>query len=385
LWVALLLSLAVHGVWSLWPVEPPDPAPDIVLSATLTEMPAPPTPAAATPPPPAKPRSRVRRPAPPPPALPAEAETPPAATAEPPVPLAGPADDTPLAQLTTTPLLEPLSGAPPPKTLPPRLDLAYKVYLGTQGFLIGEATYRFEHAGDQYRISTVAEARGLAALFVRGRGKVESRGTITATGLQPDQFAVERGSADRREVAYFDWLTGTVKLQDDRKAALEAPAFDPMTLLWQASFTPPEAPQQALNLVTTRRVYAYTIEREATETIAWRHGEVEAERWHRRSNDGRVEAWFWIAPKMHYVLVKMRVSASARGTIEAVLDAIRVEAAPEADGERPSAREPGLGDFAFPASPEAGLQRAAPASPIGRAAPPSAYDPYNPPGDMTGQ
>ena len=70
-----------------------------------------------------------------------------------------------------------------------------------------------------------------------------------------------------------------------------------MTLMWQAYFTPPEAPLQSLNLVTTRRVLAYTIERQGTEKIEWAHGEVETERWHRKSEDGRVDAWFWIAPR----------------------------------------------------------------------------------------
>ncbi len=71
------------------------------------------------------------------------------------------------------------------KTLPPRVDLAYKVFYGTQGFLIGEAVYRFEHANNRYRIATIGEARGLAALVLRGQGKIESRGLITDQGLLP--------------------------------------------------------------------------------------------------------------------------------------------------------------------------------------------------------
>jgi len=44
LWVALLLSLAIHAVWSLWPVEPLSTPEETVLSATLTELPPPPVP-----------------------------------------------------------------------------------------------------------------------------------------------------------------------------------------------------------------------------------------------------------------------------------------------------------------------------------------------------
>jgi Protein of unknown function (DUF3108) len=327
LWIALALSIAVHIAWSLWPVEPTVAPNEVVLTATLTEMPAPPAPSVTAEPAPKKPpRPRPKRPPAPKPKQEPAAQPDTTARADvEPLPQIGPAEDAPMAAMAPAPSVEPTLLPPPWKTLPPRLDLAYKVFLGTHGFLIGEATYRFEHHGSEYRISTVAEARGLVALIVRGQGKVESRGVITPGGLLPAEFAVERGSSDRREVARFDWDAGVVKLHEDREATLESPAFDPLTLMWQAYFTPPEAALQTLNLVTTRRVLNYTITREGTEKIAWTHGEVDTERWHRKSQDGRVDAWFWIAPDMHYALVKMRVTQTARGTVEALLDAIRVD------------------------------------------------------------
>jgi hypothetical protein len=72
----------------------------------------------------------------------------------------------------------------------------------------------------------------------------------------------------------------------------------------------------------------YTLTREATETIIWPHGEVAAERWHRRSEDGRTDAYIWIAPALHYIPVKMRITGTNRGTLEALLDSIRVDEAP---------------------------------------------------------
>jgi uncharacterized protein DUF3108 len=321
LWVALALSLVVHAVWSLWPADVPETPEDKVLTATLTELPAPPPPTAAPAPPKPKPkRPPAPKPAPPAPAAEPVAPEPPPAAAELP-------SESPAEAASPAPVEPPAPPAPPTpdKTLPPRVDLAYKVFLGTQGFLIGEATYRFEHEGNRYHIATVAQARGLAALFIRGRGKVESRGLITPAGLVPQEFAVERGSSDRREVARFDWDANTVTLHEDRIEALTPPSFDPMTVMWQAYFTPPTESRQTLFLVTTRRVINYTVEREATETIEWTHGAIETERWHRRSDDGNIDAYFWLAPKMHYALVKMRVSQSARGTVEAVLDAIRVD------------------------------------------------------------
>jgi Protein of unknown function (DUF3108) len=324
LWIALTLSVLIHAVWSLWPVEIPKSPDETVLSATLTEMPAPPplatAPAATLR---AKPRRVTALPSTPAPSTAPETSAS-VASGDTPATESAPAAET-TAPLLPAPLVEPPIAPPPVKTLPPRLELEYKLFLGTQGFLIGAATYRFEHTGNQYRIATVAEARGIVALLLRGRGKVESRGLITPTGLQPLEFAIERGSSDRREVAHFDWESGVATLHEDKMVALEASSFDPMTALWQAYFTPPETSQQTVNLVTTRRVLNYTVERDGTEKITWPNGDIETERWQVRSEDGRTHAYFWLAPQMHYVMVKMRVSQTARGTVEALLDAIRVD------------------------------------------------------------
>ena len=253
------------------------------------------------------------------------------------------AESPPAAPVEATPLVPPAPPTPD-KTLPPRVDLAYKVFLGTQGFLIGEATYRFEHEGNRYRISTVAQARGLAALFIRGRGKVESRGLITPEGLVPQEFTVERGSSDRARSPRASTGTPTPsRCTTTSFATLTPPSFDPMTVMWQAYFTPPTESRQHVILVTTRRVVSYIVEREATETIEWPHGEIETERWHRRSNDGSIDAYFWLAPKMHYALVKMRVTqlgarhrrSGARRDPRRRAAARRVSAAGPPQGARP--------------------------------------------------
>jgi hypothetical protein len=212
--------------------------------------------------------------------------------------------------------------------LPPRLDLAYKVFLGTQGFLIGDATYRFEHEDGDYRISTVAQARGLAALFVHGRGVVESRGRITPEGLKPAVFSVERGDSSKREEARFDWAAQRITLKNDESRPLDALTFDPLTVLWQSYFTPPASDVYRFSLATTRNVYRYTVTREGSERLAWRGGEVDTERWHRVNEDNKTEAWFWLAPSLHYIPVKIRVTATRRGTVEALLDRIGADASP---------------------------------------------------------
>lgn len=332
--VALVLSVLLHVAWTFWPVERPSDEDSTVLQATLTEMPPPPVPRAEpTPVTPAKTQAppkitRKRAPS-------RTVRSAPAVAIDVPAPVAEEsqgtsADATPAPAIADTPTIaapteNTASEQPRIVELPPRVDLAYKVFLGTEGFMIGDATYRFEHEGDRYRISTVGQARGLAALIIRGTGKIESRGRITEHGLRPYEFAIERGSADRREVAYFDWDAGNVVLHDGARAQLEAPAFDPLTILWQPYFSPLGKGDQTFTLATTRRVTRYTLTLEAEETIAWPRGTIATERWHRRSDDGNTDAWFWLAPSMHYIPIKMRVTRTSRGTLEVLLDSIHVD------------------------------------------------------------
>ncbi|MEO8484924.1 MAG: DUF3108 domain-containing protein [Betaproteobacteria bacterium] len=325
--IALALSIALHLAVSLWPVDSPDLAEPTVLNATITEMPPPPTPAAATAAAKAsKPRPKRTSPLVPPLAA--------GTAAVPDTPNVAPTVDFPaeaLAPLAEIPpalaeTAEPVALASPPsiKALPARVELAYRVTYGL-GLYIGDASYRFEHANGRYRISTVGEARGLAALVLRGQGKVEARGLITPAGLQPWELAVERGSRDRREVATFDWESGIVSLAEDKTAALELPTFDPLSLMWQFYFSPPAGDEQTFTLATTRRVFRIHVKREGTDTVEWPYGQVAAERWHRTSEDGRTESVVWLAPSLRYLPIKMRVTNTLRGTVEIVLAAIRVD------------------------------------------------------------
>ena len=340
--VALALSLLLHLAWSFWPVDESEAPEATVLTATLEQMPPPPAPVVEQPPPPATQSPAVKKPkprrAPPPnqstpiitaPDTAASALPLPAGTDSPSTEGASSASTAPpVASAAADSAVDApaLDAGPPTPQLPPRVDLAYKVFLGTRGFMIGDATYRFEHDGDRYRIATVGQARGLAALIVRGTGKVESRGRITAAGLKPYEFAIERGSPDRRELAYFDWDAGNVVLHDGSRAQLEPPAFDPLTILWQPYFAPPSRDDQTFSLATTRRVARYTLSLDGEETIAWPRGEVATQRWHRVSEDGKTEAWFWLAPSMHFIPIKMRITRTSRGTLEVLLDSIRTDA-----------------------------------------------------------
>jgi len=330
--VALALSLALHGALSLWPSELETTPETLPLQASIVEMPPPPMPAprAAAKPRPKPQRVTAPRPHVDPPPAPVAQEI--AAKAPEPELIEPTADAIAMGPEPATEVVAEAIVTPPDrpqKTLPRRIDLVYKAFLGTQGFLVGEAVYRFEHAGGEYHIVTIGEAKGLAALFLRGQGKLESRGLITPTGLRPYEFAVERSTNERRERAVFDWEAGVVTLSDERTEPIEASTYDPMSLMWQAYFTPPDADVAEITVATTRRVGRHTLTREGEETIAWAQGDIVTERWRRMSEDGNTETTVWLAPSLRYVPVKMRVVTNYKSllgaTLEAKLDSIRVD------------------------------------------------------------
>jgi hypothetical protein len=331
---ALVASLAIHAALSFVPDDLPAIPDAVPLTASIRELPPPPSTAPAAKPkskPKPKPRAPVVAPEkapevakaePPaePPRDPSEEPAPQQASAEPPPVIQAPEPEV-LAEDVASPAAPELEQ----KTLPPRVDLSYKVFWGTQGFEIGRATYRFEHADNRYRIFTIAEARGLAALLFRGQGRMESLGTITASGLQPNEFFVDKFNSRGMERAEFDWETGIATLHDAKTAPLEIPTFDILTLMWQYYFQPPDAESETFALATTRRVIKVTVQRERVETIEWANGPVETEVWRRTSEDGRTDAYVWLAPSLRWIPVKMRVVNTMRGTVEALLQAIRVD------------------------------------------------------------
>lgn len=319
--LAFAASLLLHLAITQWDVRFSDSVEATApLTATLTELPPPPVlaPALRTKP---KPKRSVRA-AVPTPAVVAQPEpaaeqvaTAPEVAAPDSSPASAPLDE-PVAAATEFPLL--------PKQLPPRIDLAYRAFLGTRGFFIGDAVYRLEHSANQYKISTVAEARGLAAILFRGQGKATSEGVITASGLQPNTYSIERTNNYRRESATFDWETGMVTLNDDKALPLELPTFDPLVVLWQFYFAPPGQDDAEFNIATTRKIYHYIFHRIGNETVTLPFGEVEAQIWRRQTGDGGLEAQIWLAPSLHYVAVKVRLS-NERATVEALLDSIHVD------------------------------------------------------------
>src|SRR5438105_3292250 len=91
---------------------------------------------------------------------------------------------------------------------PASVEIDYEVT--RNGMALADIEHRFEHTGGAYQVTETWRGRGLFSL--RGKIRRESRGAITAQGLQPLEYSDTRTGRDT-ERATFDWNAKTVTVQ----------------------------------------------------------------------------------------------------------------------------------------------------------------------------
>jgi hypothetical protein len=343
--LALLVSLAAHllilsgvGMPEIEHVERSEGPPLEARIAPLAPVAAPevardkaPAPAkAAKPRPKRKPKAaaepRIALPSPQPPQTSLPTETTPAAPAETPVPAEAAAgkDEAPPHAVAA-----PDQAAPPPPEaipFPERIELEFDVAKSDDHAAMGRVVHRFERDGARYVIRSVTAAAGIAVLFVTGRYVQESRGTVTAEGLQPEHFVVRRGRAERTESATFDWANARATVSAggaSREWALQRGAQDQLSFLHQLSFLI-AAPPSTVMVTNGRRFYNAPLEIVGPETVATGMGPVSALLVRTQlEGDSRMEVW--LAPAYGNLPVKVRVRARRGEEFQQVLAEIRVQ------------------------------------------------------------
>ncbi|MCA3107158.1 MAG: DUF3108 domain-containing protein [Rhodocyclaceae bacterium] len=213
--------------------------------------------------------------------------------------------------------------------LPARLALIYSLL--RSGLEIARIEETFERSGNGYRLLSEARAVGLAALLARGQGwRRESRGTVAATGLRPDQFTDQRG-ANPLQRARFDWATNQIRFDRPGTDATEVDgeALPPGTTdrlsfpyaLAQRAMQPPGLPAGEWEAPMTdgRRVTRYRFTVSGRETVATPAGAFDTIRVSRvrEKDDNATEVWLAAARGM--IPVRILVTEPDGATFDQVL------------------------------------------------------------------
>ena len=326
---ALLLSFLIHLILLLGPTlelsdwkEPPP------LTVTLqAEAPKPPPVIAPTPPP----RRQIRPPAPPP-----------VVAVEPidePSPVVVPEPVESVAS-TPTPAPTPAPEPPPPVAIPSitaraafpsRIEMLYSVHRGDRGIKLGNTTHTWRIGGKQYLLTSTTEASGLFSLFNSGRYVLTSRGEITADGLQPISFWIQRGqSANRTESAEFDWEAKTLdygKGTDRHSAVIAKGAQDQLSVFYQLALTAPHENGLRFALTTGRKFNRYTYQVTGEEILDTALGNIKAQRLTRvlDKTDSSESADIWLAIDYHYLPVRFRLGTRDGEVLDHWVKEIRLD------------------------------------------------------------
>lgn len=335
---ALLLSFLIHLILLLGPTlelsdwkEPPP------LTVTLqAEAPKPPPSVAPTPPP----RPKVRIPAPAPVAV--------VDTVDEPSPIVAPE---PVESVASTPTAPPIAPPEPPPPVvqspitarvafPSHIEMVYSVHRGDRGIKVGSTTHTWRLGGKQYLLTSTTEASGLFSLFYSGRYILTSRGEITADGLQPISFWIQRGqSADRTESAEFDWEAKTLnygKGNERHNTAIAKGTQDQLSVFYQLALTAPHENGLRFALTTGRKFNRYTYRVAGEETLDTALGNIKTQRLTRALDaiDSTESTDIWLAINYHYLPVRFRLGTRDGEVLdhwvtELRVDGQRVEIKPE--------------------------------------------------------
>lgn len=223
----------------------------------------------------------------------------------------------PVAALTA-PAIEPPPVAasaadPPPATVARRLprkgEIAYALYLGNDRFTVGRTTQVWEMSGGRYRLASVSETTGLAAVFSRQRMAYESRGKFTAAGLRPEHFTNERLRSGKTEkaAADFNWSAASAAIGNPpRSVALPPDAQDIVSFMYQLGLVPLTPGRIELPVTNGWKLERYELNIGAEEMLETPFGVLRAVPVKQVRRAGQETIELWLAPSYRWLPVRIR-------------------------------------------------------------------------------
>jgi hypothetical protein len=123
---------------------------------------------------------------------------------------------------------------------PPKGEIRYALFRGTQGFEIGQGVLKWEIAADRYRLTLDAETTGAASLlfFLRSgsmrplRFSMESIGRFDASGFTPEQYRTWKNGEERHRVGFY-WESGELRMNDHQPRPLTVGSQDLLSQMFQ--------------------------------------------------------------------------------------------------------------------------------------------------------
>ena len=171
-----------------------------------------------------------------------------------------------------------------------------------------QITYELLAKGEQYKIKSLIQAKGLVSLVVPDLLQT-SDGFLDVNGLKPAHYLYKFGDKKNKTFsADFNWSDKKLNLHSekgDQTFDLQDGTQDLLSFMYQFMFVPPLQNMQ-LNITNGKKlgVYDYTFEGE--ETLTTRLGEIKTIHILRSAPEGEKKTELWLALDYQHVPVKIR-------------------------------------------------------------------------------
>lgn len=183
-----------------------------------------------------------------------------------------PAADTPAAEVAT-PVVE---DAKPAHPLPKHAELTFIAYKGT-GFQVGEARHSLEISDDHhYTLQSGLNTTGIASIFKTFELNQQSRGTVSAEGLRPEEFTENKLTSKGKQAlsVQFDWQARQLSFSSGTQTALPEQAQDILSFLYQFSQLPLDQARLPMHVSNGKKLENYQLEVGEEEDIQTRLGKL---------------------------------------------------------------------------------------------------------------
>jgi hypothetical protein len=217
-------------------------------------------------------------------------------------------------------VVEPAAPVPVSIGLPGTGRVRYVITRGEGGFVVGQAVHTWEHDGLGYKLQSVTETTGLAALFKPARVVQASRGEVTAEGLRPLEFRHERvGGLD---TAAFDWGRRVVAYAG-REESIAAGTQDMLSMYYQIVLLSPKSGVIDMPIATGRKLEVFRVEVLGEEVVTLPAGERRAMHLKTRSGNDSIE--LWIAADVRGLPLKIRFTDRKGEIFDQLADEIDIQ------------------------------------------------------------
>ncbi len=213
------------------------------------------------------------------------------------------------------------------------IESEFDLYTGKESSLsdnpAGKAKiiYQIFPVAEQYRIESLTQAKGLAALFIPDLLQT-SNGYLNKQGLQPQHYLYQFGNKkNKMYTADFDWESRKIKLQSEdnqQKLDLAEGSQDLLSFMYQFMYVAPMQNMQ-LSITNGKKIAFYVYSFEGEEIISTKIGDLKTVHLARMADESEKKTELWLSLDYQYVPVKIRESEKNGKVYELVIKSLKTE------------------------------------------------------------